>query len=81
MQKKRLIKESDYLVGSGANFTCAKFSPVRCNILAAGDDQNNIIIWKLTETTPRKTMQGKAAASSMIFSESISKLYTGLVSG
>ena len=72
-----MIKENDYLVGSGANFTCAKFSPNRCNVLAAGDDQNNIIIWKLTETNPRKKMTGNTEASSMIFSESISKLYVG----
>ena len=81
MQRKRLIKENDYLVGSGANFTCAKFCPNRCNVLAAGDDQNNLIIWKLTETNPRKKMEGRAAASSLIFSETISKLYSGVVTG
>jgi len=81
MQKKRLIKENDYLVGSGANFTCAKISPNRCNVLAAGDDQNNIIIWKLTETNPRKRMTGKSPASTMIFSDSIQKLFTGTMSG
>ena len=81
MQKKRLTKENDYLVGSGANFTCAKISPNRCNVLAAGDDQNNIIVWKLTETTPRKRMLGKSPASTMIFSESIQKLFTGTQSG
>ena len=81
MQRKRLIKENDYLVGSGANFTCAKISPNRCNVIAAGDDQNNIIVWKLTETNPRKRMAGKSEVSSMIFSETISKLFTGTVSG
>lgn len=81
MQRKRLIKENDYLVGSGANFTCAKISPNRCNVLAAGDDQNNIIIWKLTETKPRKQMTGRSEVSSMIFSDTISKLFTGTVSG
>ena len=43
--------------------------------------ENNLIIWKLTETNPRKKMEGRAAASSLIFSETISKLYSGVVTG
>jgi WD40 repeat protein len=68
-------------VGSGANFTCAKFCPNRCNTLAAGDDQNNVIIWKLTETKPRRTMTGKSPCFTMIFNDSIKTLFTGTMSG
>ena len=53
-QKKKLLKENDYQVGSGANFICAKMGPVKCNVLAAGDDGGNITLWKMTEVKPRK---------------------------
>jgi WD40 repeat protein len=82
-EKKKLIKENDYQIGSGANFTCAKIGPVKCNVLAAGDDQSNITVWKLTEVKPRKifTPENKSTIHSLIFNESVSKLYSGNMQG
>ena len=81
-EKKKLLKENDYQVGSGTNLTCAKISPKKCNVLAAGDDQNNIILWKLTTTKPKKYLTGaKSETYSMIFNEDATTLFTGTVGG
>lgn len=68
-------------MGSGANFTCAKFTPNRCSLLAAGDDQSKIHVWKITETKPRRQMQGKSPAVSIIFNEQAKTMFTGTMSG
>ena len=57
-EKKKLHKENDYQLASGASFTCAKISPKGCMVLAAGDDQNHIILWKLTNTKPKLILEG-----------------------
>ena len=81
-EKKKLLKENDYQVGSGTNLTCAKISPKKCNVLAAGDDQCNIILWKLTSTKPKKYLSGgKSEVHSMIFNDDATTLFTGTASG
>jgi len=81
-EKKKLQKENDYQVGSGANFTCAKFGTSSCSILAAGDDLNNMILWRLTNTKPKMTLIGQASPASVIeFSSSATRLFTGTVGG
>jgi hypothetical protein len=46
-------KENNYSVGSGAEITCARLGFENYQILAAGDDQKNVIVWKITRTKPR----------------------------
>ena len=46
-------KENNYSVGSGAEITCARLGFESYQILAAGDDQKNAIIWKITKTKPK----------------------------
>lgn len=52
-KKKRLQKENNYSVGSGGEITCARLGFENYQILAAGDDQKNVIVWKITNTKPR----------------------------
>ena len=53
-----------------------------CNILAGGDDQKNIILWRLTNTAPKMTLTGQSTeASTLEFNEGATKLYTGTVGG
>jgi len=81
-EKKKLHKENDYQVGTGAEFTCAKISPKGCMILAAGDDQNKIILWKLTNTKPKLILEGHPTHSCcMLFNQEATKLFTGTVGG
>ena len=40
-------------MGSGAEITCARLGFESYQILAAGDDQKNAIIWKITKTKPK----------------------------
>jgi hypothetical protein len=58
VEKKKLQKENDYQLGSGSNFTCAQFGSAKWQTLAAGDDQNNVILWRLTNTKPKMTLTG-----------------------
>ena len=81
-EKKKLLKENDYQVGSGAEFTCAKISPKSCMVLAACDDQCNIILWKLTNTKPKLILEGQTSyACSMLFNQEATRLFTGTVGG
>ena len=81
-EKKKLLKENDYQVGSGAEFTCAKFGTPSCSVLAAGDDLNNVMLWRLTNTKPKMTLTGQTTSSSVMeFNESASRLFTGTKGG
>lgn len=42
----------------GAKLTCAKFGASNYSIIAAGDDQKNITLWKLNKTSPKLTLPG-----------------------
>lgn len=67
---------------TGASFTCAKIAPKGCMVLAAGDDQNNIILWKLTNTKPKIILEGhQTEPSCMQFNEESTRLFTGTVGG
>ena len=46
-------KENNYSIGSGGDITCARLGFDNYQILAAGDDQKNVIVWKITNTKPR----------------------------
>ena len=46
-------KENNYSVGSGAEITCARLGFQNYQILAAGDDQKHVIIWKITRAKPK----------------------------
>ena len=77
-----MLKENDYQVGSGANFICAKIGPVKCNVLAAGDDSGQITLWKMTEVKPRKTFNcGTSVVNTLIFNDKVEKIFSGDSSG
>jgi WD40 repeat protein len=51
-------------------------------VLAAGDDQNKITLWKLTNTKPRIILEGhQTNPCSMLFNQDATKLFTGTVGG
>jgi hypothetical protein len=79
---KQLTKESDYQVESGTNILCSKLGGKGCNILATGDDQNNVILWRLTIPKPKFTFGGlKSNPTVLTFNESATKLFAGTVGG
>lgn len=81
-EKKKLLKENDYQIGSGVNFTCAKFGTSSCSILAAGDDSKNITLWRLTNTKPKLTLSGLQSQPVVLeISESAVQLYAGTSGG
>jgi len=65
-EKKRLRKLNDYQVASGAKITCAKFGSKNYQILAAGDDQRSITLWKLNKNKPKLTLSGHASEVSCL---------------
>jgi len=81
-EKKKMNRENDYQVGSGAKFTCSKFGGPSVNILAAGDDQRNVLLWKLTDTKPKMILTGQSSESySLLFDDQAQNLYSGTVGG
>ena len=81
-EKKQVKWEGDYQVGSGANFTCAKIAPKSCNLFATGDDQNNLIFWRLQTRKPKLTLTGqKTPANCLSFSNDLKKFYSGTQGG
>ena len=53
LTKQLVTKQNDYQVSSGAKITCAKFGAQNYQLLAAGDDQKNINLWKLSKNLPK----------------------------
>ena len=68
--KKILKKENNYSVGSGAEITCARLGFENYQFLAAGDDQQNLIIWKITRTKPKLTLDKHSSNASCIWIDS-----------
>lgn len=60
-------KENNYSVGSGAEITCARLGFESYQILAAGDDQKNAIIWKITKTKPKLVSRLDSASAVRLF--------------
>ena len=82
MEKKKLTKENDYQVGSGASFTCAAFGSEKWQLIAAGDDQNNIMMWRVTKVKPKMILTGQSKpAQCLTFSSDALKLYSGTQGG
>lgn len=48
-----VMKQNDYQVQSGAKITCAKFGGSNFQLIAAGDDQKNVYLWKLSKNLPK----------------------------
>ena len=80
--KKILKKENNYSVGSGANITCARLGFENYQFLAGGDDQRNLIIWKITKTKPKLKLEGHSSNCSFIeFDKNAENLYAGTEGG
>jgi len=47
-----LILLDEYLASQNAKPICAKFGPKTHNIIASGDDKNQVSIWKLNKERP-----------------------------
>jgi WD40 repeat protein len=81
-EKKKLSFENDYQLGSGENFTCAKFGGSFCSILAGGDDQNGVWLWRVTNTKPKITLRGqKSYTTVMQFQKDAKRLFSGTLGG
>ena len=77
-EKKILKKESNYSIGSGATITCARLGFENYQFLAAGDDERNLIIWKITKARPRLTLNKHASNASCIrIDQRAENLYAG----
>jgi hypothetical protein len=61
-ERKKVQWESDYQIGSGAQFTCAKFSNDG-HYLGGADDSNNVVLWKVTNNRPKMTLVGQKSHS------------------
>lgn len=81
-EKKKLQKENNYSVGSGAEITCARLGFESYQILAAGDDQKNAIIWKITKTKPKLTLPNHSSNVCCIgFDTKAETLFSGTEGG
>jgi WD40 repeat protein len=81
-EKKKLLWENDYQVGSGASFTCAKFGQSGGSILAGASDQNDVLLWRVTNNKPKLTLQGQKSHSTVLqFSNDSKKLFSGTQGG
>lgn len=81
-EKKKLTWENDYQIGSGANFTCAKFGTAGGSILAGGDDQNTVLLWRVTNNKPKVTLVGQQSHSTVMqFSNDAKRLFSGTLGG
>eukprot|EP00347_Sterkiella_histriomuscorum_P009360 403341515 len=81
-EKKRLTKQNDYQVTSGAKITCAKFGGQNYQLLAAGDDQRNINLWKLSKNLPKLVINGHSTGvSELQFSGTAEQIYAGTFGG
>ena len=53
-----------------------------CQLIATGDDQKNIMLWRLTNTKPRASLVGQSSeAKTLVFNEKADKLYSGTLGG
>ena len=81
-EKKKLQKENNYSVGSGDNITCARLGFQNYQILAAGDDQKNIKLWKITKTKPKLTLPNHSSNVCAIgFDNKAEHLFAGTEGG
>jgi WD40 repeat protein len=79
--RKKMQWENDYQVGSGAKFTCAKFTN-DCHYLSGGDDQSNLVLWKVTNNKPKFTLSGqKTHSTALHFSADTKRLFSGTHGG
>ena len=72
-------KENNYSVGSGAEITCARLGFENYQILAAGDDQKNVIVWKITRTKPRLVSTFNFEFNYFRLSPDIQQMFAALV--
>jgi len=54
-----VTKQNDYQIQSGAKITCAKFGGQNYQLMAAGDDQKNIYLWKLSKNLHKFVSKGE----------------------
>ena len=81
-EKKKLLCDNDYLSEGGANFTCAKFGQSGGSILAGADEQNNVNLWRVTNTEPKFILRGQKSHSTVLqFSNDSNKLFSGTYGG
>ena len=82
LEKKKLQKENNYSVGSGAVITTARLGFENYQILAAADDQKNLIVWKITKTKPKLTFGTHTSnVCSIGFDNCAETLFAGTESG
>lgn len=56
-ERKITAKENDYQINTGVAFTSAAFGH-DCQILSGADDQNRLLIWRVTNTKPKIELTG-----------------------
>jgi WD40 repeat protein len=77
-----VTKQNDYQVQSGARITCAKFGSVNYQLMAAGDDQKNVYLWKLNKTLPKMVLSGhQTGVSELSFCARADFIFSGTVGG
>ena len=77
---KKLQFENDYQTQMGTQVKCTILD-TGLNVLAGAEDQNNILLWRLTNKTPKMTLSGQqSASSSMLFTQD-NLLISGTESG
>ncbi len=77
-----MTKQSDYQVQSGAKITCAKFGAENYQLMAAGDDQRNVYLWKLNKSLPKLVLNGHlTGVSELTFCPRAEYIFSGTQGG
>lgn len=77
-----MTKQSDYQVQSGAKITCAKFGAQNFQLMATGDDQKNIYVWKLNKSLPKLSLTGhQTGVSDLTFCPRAESIFSGTYGG
>ena len=77
-----VTKQQDYQVQSGAKITCAKFGAENFQLMAAGDDQKCVSLWKLNKSLPKFVLSGhQTGVSELTFDTRAENIFSGTMGG